>query len=143
MNEHSELRACADCLCLASRRAARTITRAFDRHLRPHGIRVTQFTILAMLELRGPTTISDLAEALGMERTTLTRNLALLEAERWVEIRADKDDARARIAATAPKGRAVVAAALPAWRKAQLAASASIGAAGVEALHALAQRAAR
>ena len=138
MSEHVELRACADCLCLASRRAARTITRAFDRQLRPHGIRTTQFTILAMLELRGPTAIGELAEALGMERTTLTRNLALLEAEHWVDISADKDDARTRIVATAPQGRSVVAAALPAWRQAQAAASASIGAAGVEALHALA-----
>src|SRR4026208_379603 len=100
MSEQSELRACADCLCLASRRAARTITRAFDRQLRPYGIRATQFTILTTLELRGPTPIGELAEALGMERTTLTRNLALLEAERWVEIRADQDDARARIVAT-------------------------------------------
>jgi DNA-binding MarR family transcriptional regulator len=142
MTELADLRACADCLCLASRQAARTITRAFDRHLRPHGIRATQFTILTMLELRGATPLTELAGALGMERTTLTRNLALLEAERWVDIRADKDDARARIITTAPKGRAVIAAALPAWRKAQAAAAASIGAAGVAALHTLAHNAA-
>lgn len=139
MNTQSDLRACSECLCLTSRRAARTMTRAFDRQLRPYGIRATQFTILAMLELRGPTPIGTLAESLGMERTTLTRNLALLEAKRWVDIRADKDDARARIVATAPKGRAMVATALPAWQKAQAAASAEIGAAGMAALHALAQ----
>jgi DNA-binding MarR family transcriptional regulator len=139
MTENPELRACADCLCLASRRAARTITRAFDRQLRPHKIRATQFTLLTMLELRGPTPIGALAEALGMERTTLTRNLALLEAERWVDIRPDKDDARSRIVALAAKGRAMVATALPAWRKAQGAATASIGSAGVAALQSLAQ----
>ena len=143
MTENPDLRASADCLCLASRRAARTITRAFDRHLRPHKIRATQFTLLAMLELRGPTPIGELAEALGMERTTLTRNLALLEAERWVDIRPDKDDARSRIVAIAAKGRAMVATALPAWRKAQGAATASIGTAGVAALHSLAQSAVR
>lgn len=137
MTEHTDLRACADCVCLASRRAARSITRAFDREMRPHGIRTTQFTILTMLELCGPTPIGALAERLGMERTTLTRNLALLEAERWVESRAGKDDSRSRIVATAPKGRAIIAAALPAWRKAQAAATAAIGAAGVGALHTL------
>jgi DNA-binding MarR family transcriptional regulator len=142
MSEPENLRDCADCLCLASRRAARTITRAFDRHLRPHGIRTTQFTLLTKLALRGPTPIGELAEILGMERTTLTRNLALLEAERWIEIRADKDDARSRIVAIAPKGRAIMTEALPAWRKAQAAAGAAIGAAGVMALHALAQSAA-
>jgi DNA-binding MarR family transcriptional regulator len=117
------------------------MTRAFDRHLRPHGIRTTQFTLLAMLELRGPTPLTELADALGMERTTLTRNLALLEAERWVDSRSDPDDARARIIALAPKGRAMVAAALPAWRKAQAQAAASIGTAGVEALRKLAHSA--
>ena len=71
---------CADCLCLASRRAARRITRVYDRELRPYGLRVTQFTVLVMLSLRGALTISELAKALGAERTTLTRNLALIEA---------------------------------------------------------------
>src|SRR3954469_5809239 len=139
MIDRTGLGDCPDCLCLASRRAARTITRAFDRRLRPHGIRTTQFTLLAMLELRGPTPIGELADALGMERTTLTRNLALLEAEHWVDIRADQSDARSRVVALAPKGRTMVAAALPAWRKAQDAAAASIGAVGVQALHRLAQ----
>jgi DNA-binding MarR family transcriptional regulator len=143
MTENPDLRACADCLCLAARRAARTMTRAFDRHLRPHGIRVTQFTLLTMLELKGPTPLTELADALGMERTTLTRNLALLEAERWVDSRADADDARTRIIALAPKGRAVVADALPAWRKAQAQAAMSIGSAGVAALKKLARNAVR
>src|SRR5215467_11015973 len=40
---------CADCLCLASRRAARQITRVYDRELRPYGLRVTQFTVLVIL----------------------------------------------------------------------------------------------
>jgi DNA-binding MarR family transcriptional regulator len=139
MSDTQDLRACIDCLCLASRRAARSITRAFDRQLRPHGIRATQFTLLVQLELRGPTPLGVLAEALGMERTTLTRNLALLEAERWVETRADKEDARSRIISIAPKGRTIVAAALPAWRKAQAAASVAIGSAGVNTLQALAR----
>jgi DNA-binding MarR family transcriptional regulator len=62
-----------------SRRAARAIARAFDRQLRPHGIRTTQFSLLAILELKGPQSIGSLADAVGADRTTLTRNLALLE----------------------------------------------------------------
>lgn len=134
----SDLSECKACLCLASRRGARAITRAFDRRLRPHGIRVTQFTILVMLMLRGPMTIGDLAHRLGIERTTLTRNLALIEARRWVQIRTGNDDARSRVVAVTRKGRAAVAAALPAWRKAQDAATAAIGQAGARALHILA-----
>ena len=93
---------CADCLCLASRRAARRITRVYDRELRPHGLRVTQFTVLVMLSLRGAMTIGELAEALGAERTTLTRNLALIEAVSWVKIQPAEEDARSRVVTLTP-----------------------------------------
>jgi DNA-binding MarR family transcriptional regulator len=138
MSGERSLIECGDCLCLASRRAARAITRAFDRQLRPHGIRATQFSILTNLLLRGPLTISKLAEFLGVDRTTLTRNLALVEKEGWVDIRPG-DDARSRVVAATRKGRAAVTAALPAWRKAQQGASAVMGRSGVDALHALAR----
>lgn len=129
---------CADCLCLASRRAARTITRAYDRRLRPHGIRITQFTILAMLMLRGPTALGGLAQGLGLERTTLTRNLELLQAKGWVSVRSGYDDGRARIITVTKTGRALVHNAYPDWRKIQDRISGEVGLAGVDALHKLA-----
>jgi DNA-binding MarR family transcriptional regulator len=132
---------CADCLCLASRRAARQITRVYDRELRPYGLRATQFTILAMLCLRGAMTIGELAEALGAERTTLTRNLALIEAESWVQIQAAEEDARSRVVTVMDKGRAVVASAFPAWRKAQGLITGAIGADGASALRGLSRAA--
>ena len=138
MIRNSGLIECGDCLCLASRRAARALTRAFDRQLRPLGIRATQFSILTNLLLRGPLTIGELAEYLGVDRTTLTRNLALVEADGWVDIRPG-DDARSRVVAATRKGRAAATAALPAWRKAQQSASTAIGRSGVDALHALAR----
>ena len=84
-------------------------------------------------------TVGDLAEQLGSERTTLTRNLALLAAKNWVEIRTG-EDARARIVSVTRKGRAVVAGALPAWRKAQRAAIAAVGEAGAATLRGLARK---
>jgi len=139
MTQSSEpnVAACLDCLCLASRRASRAITRAFDRQLRPHGIRATQFSILTMLMGYGPTTIGDLAEALGIERTTLTRNLSVVEARGWVKIGVGDTDGRSRVATATPKGRRAVSAALPAWRRAQAAAGKAIGPSGLAALHAL------
>jgi DNA-binding MarR family transcriptional regulator len=134
----ADLAACRACLCLASRRASRTITRAFDRRLRPHGIRATQFSILVMLIERGPSTIGELADALGIERTTLSRNLDVVAAQGWVKIGVGADDARSRIVAVAAGGRRVVAAALPAWRKAQDAAVAALGSVGSNALRAVA-----
>jgi DNA-binding MarR family transcriptional regulator len=138
MSSKLDLSECPDCLCLASRRAARTITRGFDRLLRPHGLRITQFTILVMLMLRGPTSIGELAKKLGVERTTLSRNLALIESASWVKIRPG-DDARSRIVSVTAKGRARVGASLSAWRQAQQAVAAAIGPSGVDALRALAR----
>lgn len=117
----------AHCLCLAARRAARTITREFDEALRPHGLRATQFTLLSALHLAGPQTIGALAELLSADRTTLTRNLAVAEQHRWATLRANPDDARSRIAAITAKGLRVLSAALPAWRKTQHALTETIG----------------
>jgi DNA-binding MarR family transcriptional regulator len=133
-----DLTACRACVCLASRRASRTITRAFDRRLRPHGIRATQFSILVMLIERGPSTIGELADALGIERTTLSRNLDVVAAQGWLKIGIGADDARSRIVAIEPGGRKAVAAALPAWRKAQDTAVAALGQAGSTALRTVA-----
>ena len=129
---------CADCLCLASRRAARGITRAFDRQLRPYGIRATQFSLLTVLELKGPQPIGELARTLGAERTTLTRNLARIEEQSLVAMRAG-DDARERIVAITPAGRKALAKAFPAWRRAQAELTASIGAPLADSLRRLAR----
>jgi DNA-binding MarR family transcriptional regulator len=139
MTTDHELMACADCLCLASRKAARAITSAFDRRMRGSGVRVTQYTILASLMLMGPQPIGDLARALGLERTTLSRNLDLLESKGWVESHAGEDDARARIASVTDAGRAIVREGFPAWRAAQQSVLSTVGEAGAEALRKLAR----
>ena len=135
----ADLADCQACLCLASRRAARAMTRLFERQLRPHGIRATQFTALVSLSLSGPLSIGALAAAIGVERTTLSRNLARLEARGWIEIAGNAADARSRIVSVTAGGRAVLATALPAWRRAQQTAEAAIGGAGADALRGLAR----
>jgi DNA-binding MarR family transcriptional regulator len=82
--------------------------------------------------------MSELADALGLERTTLSRNLDVVAAQGWVKIGVGSDDARSRIVAVARDGRRAVAAALPAWRDAQRAAVDALGPAGSDALRALA-----
>jgi DNA-binding MarR family transcriptional regulator len=126
---------CADCLRLASQRAARRITRAFDRELRPYELRVTQFTIFVILSLRGAMTIGELAEALGSERATLMRNLALIAG--WIKTEPAEDDARSRIVSVTDAARETVARAFRGWRKAQAATAAAIGSDGTAALRRL------
>lgn len=110
--------ACRDCHCLAARRQARAITRIYDAQLRQHGLRATQFSVLAALALKGASPVTALADVLGLERTTLTRVAALMQRNGWV--RADvAADARQRIVALTPAGRRLLGAALPAWEAAQ------------------------
>jgi DNA-binding MarR family transcriptional regulator len=132
-----DLMQCRDCLCLASRRAALAITRSFEHRLRPHGIRATQFSMLTQLALRGRLSLGALAAALGVERTTLTRNLALIEKAGWIRSRPG-DDARSRLIAITPAGTRKLEAAFPAWQAAQAKIVESIGPAGAVALRRLA-----
>lgn len=126
------------CLCLAARRAARTITREFDQALRAQGLRATQFTLLAALHLAGSKSIGELADILSTDRTTLTRNLAVADQRGWVSLRVAADDARSRVAAITRKGSRALATALPAWRGTQRRLLADIGPATAASLHRLA-----
>ena len=114
------LRETMQCHCLAARKRARAITRHFEAALRPHGLRATQFSILAMLALAGPRPMGRIALGLGLERTTLTRAAALLERDGLLAP-APAPDARARPLAITPAGRRRLKAALPAWKRAQAA----------------------
>jgi DNA-binding MarR family transcriptional regulator len=117
-----EFSECAGCVCAGIRRAARTVTQHYERQMRDTGLRGTQFSMLVVLGRGGPMPLGRMAELLGVDRTTLTRNLKPVEKKGWIEFSGD-EDGRTRIVAITPKGRAVARAALPAWRKAQ----ASIG----------------
>src|SRR5438046_6429175 len=131
--------AAAGCFCLASRQAARKITRLYDKYMQESGIRVTQFTILSQLMLRGEMPIGKLAAILGMERTTLTRNLAPLEQQKWITIRAG-DDPRARVIGITAPGRGIVRRSFPVWSTAQAHVAKLRGADGEPALKTLASR---
>ena len=121
------------CTCFAARRAARVITQQYERELKPTGLRVSQFTVLSVLAIAGPLALSQLAEQLGMERTTLTRNLRPLLARGWVTESA-VEDGRVRLLAVTKQGTAAAHAALPRWREAQRAIARRLGGDAIRAL---------
>jgi DNA-binding MarR family transcriptional regulator len=117
----------AACVCLGLHRAARGVARRYDDALRPVGVTSGQFSILAALLRDKPTPIGALAEVLGLDRTTLSRNLRLLESDKLVETVSDPKDLRVRGLQLTVAGRNRVAAAIPLWRKAQTDSNARIG----------------
>ncbi|BAY23877.1 MarR family transcriptional regulator [Calothrix sp. NIES-2100] len=106
------------CACFNIRKASRVMTQHFDEVLKPSGLLVTQFTILAAVAIAKSATINELAEMLVMDRTTLTRNLKPLEREGWLKSEPGQDQ-RTRIIALTEAGEAVLAKALPLWKQAQ------------------------
>ena len=107
-----------DCAVMRTRMAARSLTRAYNEALRPLGLMTTQFTLLVAIKRGAPGSISQLAERLAMERTTLTRNLQLLVKAGLVEV-GPEGYRRARALSLTAAGEAKLAEALPVWRAAQ------------------------
>jgi DNA-binding MarR family transcriptional regulator len=110
--------ACRQCVCTAARRRSRELTRAFERAMRGSGLRSTQFTLLATLVQTGPLPTMRLADFLGLERTTLTRNLSPLVRDRLVRVD-EGEDRRVHKVAITPAGEAAARGAFPFWKKAQ------------------------
>jgi DNA-binding MarR family transcriptional regulator len=106
------------CACRRLRGAARTVTRLYDAALRPVGLRATQFSVLVAAELYGEALISELADTLALERTSLTRELKILEEHGLVSITAG-EDGRTRVVKVTKEGRSAIALGYPRWREAQ------------------------
>lgn len=126
------------CTCSRMRRLTRRLTALYDEHLAAAGLRVTQYALLVTLNKEGGAagvTLSDLASAMDMDRTTLTRNLKPLESQRLVKIAADASDGRARRARITPGGLKALNTARAGWRAAQSQVARTLGNANVEALH--------
>jgi DNA-binding MarR family transcriptional regulator len=104
------------CLCLRVQRASRAIGRLFDEELRPVGLNNWQFSLLMSLNQPSAPTVNGLAEQLGMDRTTTTKNLRPLERRGLVEIRHDEEDARVRRIVLTDAGRALLADAVRHWQ---------------------------
>jgi DNA-binding MarR family transcriptional regulator len=132
MNQ-TEFLECDDCLCFAARRAARAITQFYDRQLRETGLRSTQFTLLAFLLNAGTSSVNQAAEYLGMERTTLSRNLEPLLSAGYIRVDSGEDRRVKKIAITT-QGRAAARAALPLWQQAQQAMTARLPPAAAQTL---------
>ena len=108
----------ASCTCANLRKAARVVTQLYDAALQPTGLTSTQFTVLATLSKLGDLPLTRLAEALVMDRTTLTRNLKPLVGKGFV--RTDQDtDLRVRRLTLTDAGASVFKVARPRWARAQ------------------------
>ena len=116
----------SSCLLTRTRRLSRLITNTYDQALRHFGVNAPQFSLLVLIAKFGPASRAEIGRANYQDRSTLTRNLALLLAEGWVQEQ-DPKGGRSRPIEISGKGRQLLASAAPAWRKAQSEARELIG----------------
>ena len=118
MKKELDLSSVENCACFNVRRVARVITQFFDAEMRRHGIRPTQTPILGALKARSGWGMAELSDWLGMERTTLVRNLRPLQRDGLVRANGGGRGGHVELEIT-EKGRVGLAKMLPAWRSAQ------------------------
>ena len=122
------------CACANLRRGARLVTALYDEALRPLGVRATQFTLLWTLATVGSARQATLSDILGIDSTTLTRNLALLRRKGWIQAVTGKDR-RERVWSLKPEGRRLLRKAMPAWSAAQERLKGALGSEGWQNLN--------
>jgi len=108
----------SNCICFNLRRVTRTLTQFYNAELSRQGVRVTQTPILQALRRKDAWSMADLSEILGMERTTLVRNLRPLQREGLLEISGGGHGVPVEVSIT-PKGEKLMEEFTPAWCAAQ------------------------
>ena len=107
-----------ECLGVRISRLHRLVARRFDHALRPLGLTLPQLEVLAVLMMRGPLKPTAVAEALAVERSTISRNLSVMEHKGWVAVESSPAG-RATSVAITKRGVATLAHATTAWASAQ------------------------
>jgi DNA-binding MarR family transcriptional regulator len=118
------------------RQLTRRVTQHYDNVVGTCGLKTTQYSLLSQIDRFGPVRPSDLAAAMTMDASTLTRNLQPLTERGWAEI-GPGADGRSRLVVLTAAGRAKRTEAQRAWKRAQLALNEQLGSARVAELHAL------
>jgi DNA-binding MarR family transcriptional regulator len=122
------------CTCAKLRKLTRAMSRLYDQHMATVGLKTTQYSVLATAS-RVPLPVAELADVLGMDRTTLTRNLKPLVDAGWLTLQPGADS-RQRIVTMTDAGKVKLQEAVPAWRAAQDAFEQRNGVDAVRSLHA-------
>jgi len=107
------------CVCISTRKAANALTNLYDDALAKSGIKITQYSLMKNIDRSTEITINELAKETRLNRTTLTRNLAILEKDNLVVIVDDEQDLRKSIVRLSVNGQKVLKKAQSSWEEVQ------------------------
>ena len=107
----------SECVGARIRTLNRKISRVYDEAIRPHGIKFSQMNIVTVVGAYGPIQPVEVGRMLSLEKSTLSRNVALMEANGWIEVL--PGDGNTQLLRATREGRNLLKAAAPSWREAQ------------------------
>ncbi len=107
------------CICISTRKAANALTNLYDEALEKSGIKVTQYSLLKVIYRSSEITINELSKQTKLNRTTLTRNLAVLESDELIELISDPEDLRKSIVRLTKSGEKALKKAQTSWEEVQ------------------------
>ena len=123
----------SQCACLRARKASRALTNLYNEALKSAELEISQLSVLAAVGHFGDqgAPLGALADALALDRTTLTRNLAPLEIAGLLRVARSPTDARVKLVLLTRAGERAIEAAFPLWQQAQNEVSEQVGKARV------------
>ena len=103
------------CYCTNLRRSANIISDFYDASLKDAGLTAAQYHLLINLSRLGSANITHWAECVGLDRSTMVRNIKLLQARGFVE----NSEGHGKVFTLSSEGKRVLALAAPLWQRAQ------------------------
>jgi DNA-binding MarR family transcriptional regulator len=122
------------CLGVRLRMIHRAVNGIYDDALRPHGLRMGQMTLLVAVAYTGPVKPRRLCRVLRIEKSTLSRDVEVLQRKGWLEVQPDTEG-RGHTLRLSSAGAALLEACFPAWEEAQQQVARLLGEAGVDVVH--------
>lgn len=107
------------CYSAMLRSASRRLGQHYNSALAEFGINITQFSLLSMIKRTEPISLTTLAKMMELERSTVGRNVKVLEKMEFVELSQGDQDQREVILKLTQKGHQLLTKALPHWQKVQ------------------------
>jgi len=114
------------CIALRLRMLSRAVTRIYNQALRPYVLTISQMSILVAISCLGEAKQQDVYQALHLEKSTLSRDVARMRRRGWLDD-VPGEDGRTALLRITPAGRRLLEEAIPAWQQAQEQATVLLG----------------
>jgi DNA-binding MarR family transcriptional regulator len=123
------------CYCSLMRAATRRLGATYDAALAPLGINIAQYALMSLIQQHQPVSLTELGRMTELDRSTVGRNVRVLERIGLAKPCRGEVDQREAVASLTKRGRQVLDEATPIWESCQSDLASRLGPAGVDALH--------